>query len=63
LKIDAALQNITRLFLDPAPIIYYVEKNPQYFATVEFVFDEIDSGSDPQHNSESTPRKYKLLPG
>jgi hypothetical protein len=44
-KIDSALQNIARLFLDTAPVIYYVEKNPQYFATVEFVFDQIDSGS------------------
>jgi predicted nucleic acid-binding protein len=44
-KIDSALQNITHLFLDTAPVIYYVEKNPQYFATVEFVFDQIDSGS------------------
>jgi hypothetical protein len=34
-KIDSALQNITHLFLDTAPVIYYVEKNPQYFAEEE----------------------------
>ncbi len=45
MKIDAALQNITHLFLDTAPVIYYVEKNPQYLATVEFVFDQIDNSS------------------
>jgi hypothetical protein len=42
-KIDSALQNITHLFLDTAPVIYYVEKNPHYFGISEFVFDEIDN--------------------
>lgn len=45
MKNDSALQNITHLFLDTAPVIYYLEKNPQYFDTVEFVFDQIDNGS------------------
>lgn len=45
MKIDSALQNVTHLFLDTAPVIYYVEKNPQYFAIVEFVFDQIDNSS------------------
>ena len=44
MKIDSVPQNIAHLFLDTAPVIYYVEKNPQYFTTVEFVFDQIDSG-------------------
>jgi hypothetical protein len=32
MKIDAALQNVNRLFLDTSPIIYYVEKHPTYLA-------------------------------
>jgi hypothetical protein len=44
-RIDSALQNITHLFLDTAPVIYYVEKNPRHFATAEFLFGEIDNAS------------------
>ncbi|MBI3649433.1 MAG: PIN domain-containing protein [Acidobacteria bacterium] len=44
MKITDALQNITQLFLDTAPVIYYVEKNPSYIDLVKTVFDHIDSG-------------------
>jgi predicted nucleic acid-binding protein len=43
-NISDGLQNVTRLFLDIAPIIYYVEKNPDYFASVEIIFERIDGG-------------------
>jgi predicted nucleic acid-binding protein len=62
LKIDAALQNITHLFLDTAPVIYYVEKNPQYFATVGFVFDQIDSGSMTAVTSPVTLAECLIVP-
>ncbi len=39
------LENVTRLFLDTAPVIYYVEKNPHYIESVKTVFDRIDNGS------------------
>ncbi len=45
MRIDSALRNVTRLFLDTASVIYYVEKNPRYSATAEFVFDQIDNGA------------------
>jgi predicted nucleic acid-binding protein len=61
-KIDSALQNITHLFLDTAPVIYYVEKNPQYFAIVEFVFDQIDSGSITAVTSPVTLAECLVLP-
>ena len=32
MKVADALQNVTRLFLDTAPVIYYVERNPRYAA-------------------------------
>ena len=40
-----ALQGVTRLFLDTAPVIYYVERNPQYFSRVNPIFDRIDNGA------------------
>ena len=33
-----------KLFLDTAPVIYYVENHPQYDSLVKYVFDGIDSG-------------------
>ena len=45
MNITDALQGVTRLFLDTAPIIYYVEKNPSYIARVKIIFDHVDSGS------------------
>jgi len=44
-KIIAALENCQALFLDTAPIIYYVEDNPRYFSIVEPLFEKIDDGS------------------
>lgn len=38
------LQGAQRLFLDTAPVIYFVEKNPTYFALVKSVFRLIDQG-------------------
>ncbi len=45
MKIDDALQGVTHLFLDTAPVIYYVEKNPIYAPTVAPIFGLIDDGS------------------
>jgi predicted nucleic acid-binding protein len=45
MNIADALQGVTRLFLDTAPVIYYVEKNPSYIARVKIIFDYIDAGS------------------
>jgi len=44
MKIAEALQGITHLFLDTAPVIYYVEEHPLFLATVTPIFDRIDSG-------------------
>ncbi|MDQ1326876.1 MAG: hypothetical protein QG641_156 [Candidatus Poribacteria bacterium] len=37
--------NITHIFLDTSPLIYYVEENPSYFLIVKTIFDYIDNGS------------------
>ena len=34
-----------RLFLDTAPVIYYVEANPRYVGKIQECFDRLDSGS------------------
>lgn len=44
LSISDALININYLFLDTAPIIYFVEQNPTFSAMVDVVFDKLDEG-------------------
>lgn len=44
MKVTDALQNVSQLFLDTAPVIYYVEQNPSYFDRTQIIFDEIDAG-------------------
>ena len=39
-----SLRNVTHLFLDTAPVIYYIERNPNYFEIVKPIFDKIDNG-------------------
>ncbi|MDO8722627.1 MAG: PIN domain-containing protein [Syntrophales bacterium] len=41
---DDIFQGIRRLFLDTAPLIYYVEKHPHYAKDLRPVFDRIDKG-------------------
>lgn len=41
MNLTERLQGVTRLFLDTAPVIYYIERNPQYFALASVVFDHI----------------------
>jgi predicted nucleic acid-binding protein len=43
-KVADALAGVRQLFLDTAPIIYYVERNPQYASLADIVFDHIDNG-------------------
>jgi len=42
-NLDNALADVQRLFFDSAPVIYFVEKNPRYFALVEAAFAHVDN--------------------
>lgn len=44
MRISEALAGVSRVFLDTAPVIYFVEKNPTYFSRVQVLFERIDSG-------------------
>lgn len=39
MSITDSLQGVNRLFLDTAPVIYFVEQHPQYFSLVREVFE------------------------
>ena len=38
-KIDAAFQAVQRLYVDTAPLIYYVEEHPTYIAKMDRIID------------------------
>ncbi len=42
MRVADALAHVERIFLDTAPVIYYVEKNPNYFDAIARIFDWID---------------------
>jgi predicted nucleic acid-binding protein len=42
---DDALRAVTRVFLDSAPVIYYVERHPRYGPLTDPIFDRIDAGT------------------
>jgi hypothetical protein len=44
IKVETALKGVTKLFLDTAPVIYFVEANPNYLQVVESIFDKIENG-------------------
>ena len=44
MKVSDALVEVSRLFLDSAPVIYFVEQNPQYIAILDDIFDRIRAG-------------------
>lgn len=44
MNITDRLQTVRSLFIDTAPIVYYVEDNPRYLARVMPVFDRLDAG-------------------
>ncbi|NEN92118.1 MAG: PIN domain-containing protein [Okeania sp. SIO3H1] len=65
MKVNNAIQGVRQLFLDTAPIIYYVENHPNYYQLTEAIFDGIDEGlllgvTSPITLSECLVHPYKL---
>lgn len=44
MKVEEALRNVRRLFIDTAPVIYYVEQNPHFQSQVNAIFEQVDAG-------------------
>lgn len=43
MKIDAALADVRRIYLDTAPLIYYVEANPGYVTKMDVVITAVEN--------------------
>ncbi len=44
MKLDEALMGVTRLFLDTAPVVYFVEENPDFLPFTLSIFERIERG-------------------
>lgn len=62
MKIETVLKSIHRIFLDSAPIIYYVEINPNYFSIIDEVFNYIELHSIHVVTSPITLAECLILP-
>ena len=65
MSIAEHLQGVSKLFLDTAPIIYFVERNPQYLPYVRVVFEHIRDSlltavTSPVTLAECLVRPYRL---
>lgn len=61
-SVSDALAGVTRLGMDTAPFIYFVEAHPPYFPTCEGVFQQIVSGSITAYTSLVTLTETLPLP-
>lgn len=62
MKVSEALQGVARLFLDTAPVIYYVERHPQYAPVADDIFNRIDAGTLPAVTSPVTLVECLVVP-
>jgi predicted nucleic acid-binding protein len=62
MDINEALEDVTFLFLDTAPVIYFVEQHPVYFSIVNTIFDRIDQGGITAVTSPITLAECLIIP-
>jgi|SRR6185503_3905091 len=55
-KLDDALEGVTRLGLDTSPLIYFVERNPKYLDLVREIIRRVDVGEIEARSSVVTRR-------
>jgi predicted nucleic acid-binding protein len=62
MKITDLLQQVARLFVDTAPIVYFVEQHPQYTPLVTPLFQAVDAGTIQAVTSPITLAETLVLP-
>ncbi|MGA7733501.1 MAG: type II toxin-antitoxin system VapC family toxin [Chloroflexia bacterium] len=62
MKIDDALRNVSKLFLDTSPAIYYIQANTKYIDRVQIIFDRLDAGDFQAITSPVTLAEALILP-
>jgi predicted nucleic acid-binding protein len=62
IRLDEALQNITLLGFDTAPLIYFVERHPAYLNVMRAVLQRVESGIITGYSSVVTLTEVLTLP-
>lgn len=62
ISLDQALVGVTRLALDTAPFIYFLERHPTYFPLARAIFARINSGAIEGYSSTVTIVEVLVLP-
>lgn len=62
MKISERLQPVSRLFLDTAPLVYYVEEDERYLDRVDPVFRRVDGGLTSAVTSPVTLAECLVMP-
>jgi predicted nucleic acid-binding protein len=62
MNLSALLDAATLIFLDTAPVIYFVEKNPDFAEKVNLVFERLDRGALRASTSAITLSECLVLP-
>jgi predicted nucleic acid-binding protein len=62
MNVDAALMGVTRIFLDSAPVIYLVERNPARLALMLEIFRRIAAGMPEAFTSPVTLAECLIAP-
>lgn len=45
MRVHEALTGVSRLFLDTAPVIYFVEENPDFLPVISLIFEQIEKAA------------------
>ena len=61
-KLDGVLRVSTRIGLDTAPFIYYIEEHPQYLSLIEPLFTAIDRDKSDRRNIHRGILSVPILP-
>lgn len=62
MKVSDAFQGITKVFLDTAPVVYYIEATPGFAAVIDAVFALLDTGQFQAAVSPVTLAECLVLP-
>ena len=54
MKIADALEDVGRLYIETAPLIYYVEENPTYIDRMDAIIEAVDNGGITAYSSVIT---------
>ena len=62
MKIEQAIAGVKLIFLDTAPVIYYIERHPTFFPLVRPIFESLSDGDFRAVSSPITLAECSIVP-